>query len=32
MTVTRNGKASTLDIVNGVKAALTKILPTFRRS
>src|SRR5580658_193461 len=28
MTVTRTGKASTLDIVNGVQAALTKILAT----
>src|SRR5580700_1178809 len=28
MTVTRTGKASTLDIVNGVQSALTKILAT----
>src|ERR1700691_3634279 len=28
ITITRNGKASTLDIVNGVQAALTKILTT----
>ena len=32
MTVTRTGKASTLAIVNAVKTALPRILPTFRRN